>query len=97
MSAHKKHKNESEQPETQDDEPIEIVDLDTAIAAEALTPAEAQAGVSFWFGNGPEFHKFADGTSFHATKNRCFVTDATTIENLKTAAEKPSNRITAES
>ncbi len=88
--------DEPEQPDAQAEEPIEIVDLDTAVAAEALTPTEAQAGVSFWFGNGPDFIKFADGTSFHAKKNRCFVTDATIIANLKAAAEKPSNRITVE-
>lgn len=80
---------EGEPENTPTDQPIEVVDLDTAIAAENTPP---QSGQAFWFGEVGLIH-FPDKTKFHATRKHDFITDPELIEKLKKAAENPSNKI----
>lgn len=75
--------------------PLDIVDLDAVIESESRTPEETKSGVSFWFGEVGVF-KFDDGTSYHASRNRAFITDPKLIANLKTASQNKTSKIIAE-
>jgi hypothetical protein len=62
--------------------PVEVVDLDDVIAAEALSPEQQQAGVKFWFGE-IGILTFPDKTTYHVRGHNAFITDPQLIENLK--------------
>jgi len=102
MSRTKKHEApaaESAEPEVAtaaeisgEAEPLKVIDIEDAVAAESLSEAEKLAGQSFFFGQ-IQMLTFEDGSKYHIAKHRDFITDPELIEKLKAAAQNPSNRI----
>lgn len=72
--------------------PIEIVDLESAIQQDTISPEQSENGVRFWFGEIGLIH-FPDKTTYAANKRREFITDPELIEKLTKASQNPSHKI----
>jgi len=102
MSRTKKHAEpaaESAEPGTvaaeeiaSESQPLQVIDIEEAVAFESLSETQKLSGVSFFFGE-IGMIQFPDGSQHFAGKHREFVTDPELIEKLTEAAKKPRSKI----